>query len=69
MEQTTLEVTDMSCSGCEQNVTEALEALSGVASARASHEDNEVRVDHSEETIDEATIASTITDAGYEPTV
>ncbi|OVE84374.1 heavy-metal-associated domain-containing protein [Natronolimnobius baerhuensis] len=69
MEQTTLEVTGMSCGGCEKNVTEALEALSGVSAARASHEDDEVRVEHDGETIDEETIATTVADAGYEPAI
>lgn len=69
MEQTTLEVTGMSCEGCETNVTEALEALEGVSSVRASHEADEVRVEHDETTVDRETIATTIEDAGYEPAV
>nr|WP_255681849.1 heavy-metal-associated domain-containing protein [Natrinema sp. SYSU A 869] len=45
MEQTTLAVTDMSSDDCERTVTEALEALEGVAAARADREIDEVRVD------------------------
>ena len=69
MEQTTLEVTGMSCDGCEANVTEALEALEGVSSVTASHEADEVRVEHDETAVDRETIATTIEDAGYEPAV
>ncbi|WP_049925814.1 heavy-metal-associated domain-containing protein [Halopiger goleimassiliensis] len=69
MEQTTVDVSGMSCEGCEQNVTDALEALDGVASVTASHEDDEVRVEHDETTVDETTIAGAIEDAGYEPAV
>ena len=69
MEQTTIEVTGMSCNGCEANVTEALEALEGVSSVTASHEDDEVRVEHDEAAVDRATIATTIEDAGYEPAI
>ncbi|WP_436344110.1 heavy-metal-associated domain-containing protein [Natronorubrum sp. FCH18a] len=66
MEQTTLEVTGMACDGCEANVTEALEAIEGVSSVTADHEGNEVRVEHDEATVDEATISGTIEEAGYE---
>ncbi|ELY66091.1 heavy-metal-associated domain-containing protein [Natronococcus jeotgali] len=65
MERTTLDVTGMSCSGCEETVTDALEALAGVSSATANHETDEVRVEHGEETTVEG-IRSTIEDAGYE---
>ncbi|AEH35673.1 heavy-metal-associated domain-containing protein [Halopiger xanaduensis] len=69
MEQTTLEVRGMSCDGCEETVTGALEALEGVSAATASREDDEVRVEHDEARVDEATIANVIADAGYEPAV
>ena len=66
MKQTTLEVTGMACDGCEANVTEALEALEGVASATADHEAGEVRVEHDETTVDEIAVSGTIEDAGYD---
>ena len=66
MEQTTLEVTGMSCDGCERNVVEALEALEGVSSATADHESDEVRVEHDEATLDEGDLGTTIENAGYE---
>ncbi|WP_049892374.1 heavy-metal-associated domain-containing protein [Natronococcus amylolyticus] len=65
MEQTTIDVRGMSCGGCEENVTDALEALEGVSSATANHEANEVRVEHDEGTTVDA-IGSAIEDAGYE---
>ncbi|RQG97092.1 heavy-metal-associated domain-containing protein [Natrarchaeobius chitinivorans] len=65
MEQTTIEVTDMACEGCEDTVTDALEALEGVSSATANHEANEVRVEHDGGLVDGKTIAGTIEDAGY----
>ncbi|WP_265112329.1 heavy-metal-associated domain-containing protein [Halosolutus halophilus] len=68
MDQTTLDVTGMACDGCEQNVTEALEALEGISSVTANHEADQVRVEHDEEAVDEETIATTIEDAGYEVT-
>ena len=66
MEQTTLEVSGMACDGCEATVIEALEALAGVSSATANHETGEVRVEHDEATVDEASLSGTIEDAGYE---
>jgi len=69
MEQTTFEVAGMACDGCEENVTDALEALEGVSSVTANHEADEVRVEHDAATIDEAAIADAIDDAGYEATI
>lgn len=66
MEQTTLEVTGMSCDGCERNVTDALEALEGVSSATANHEADQVRVEHDASVVDVAALSGTIEDAGYE---
>ena len=66
MEQTTLEVDGMACGGCEENVTEALEALSGVSSVAASHENDEVRVEHDEGTVDVEALAEAIESAGYD---
>ncbi|THE63469.1 copper chaperone [Salinadaptatus halalkaliphilus] len=67
MERTTLEVTGMACDGCESTVVEALESLSGVSSATANHEADEVQVEHDTATVNEEAITSTIVDAGYEP--
>ncbi len=67
MAETTLAVDGMACGGCEQNVTEALEALAGIEVVTADHEAGEVQVSHDPDAVDEATIRSTIADAGYEP--
>ncbi|GAB7020030.1 cation transporter [Halostagnicola sp. A-GB9-2] len=65
MEQTTLEVTGMSCTGCEQNVVEALEGLDGVSEATADHESDEVRVEHNPALADAASIGGAVEQAGY----
>ena len=66
MEQTTLEVSGLACSGCEATVRDALEALEGVSSATANHEAGEVRVEHDPTTVDSAAIETAIENAGYE---
>lgn len=66
MEQTTIEVTGMSCDGCERNVIEAVEALEGVSSVTADHESDEVRVEHDPSTVDADALGGTIEDAGYD---
>ncbi|MFP8954412.1 heavy-metal-associated domain-containing protein [Natrialbaceae archaeon A-arb3/5] len=65
MKQTTVDVTGMACDGCEETVTDALESLDGVVSVRAEHEDDEVRVEHDETVVDEASIGNAIENAGY----
>lgn len=65
MERTILEVTGMSCTGCEQNVVEALEGLEGVSEASADHESNEVRVEHDPSLADIASIGGAVEQAGY----
>ncbi|GAB3034671.1 heavy-metal-associated domain-containing protein [Natronobiforma cellulositropha] len=69
MDETTLSVGGMACGGCEETVTDALEALSGVSSASASHESGMVRVSHDESTVDAETLETTVEDAGYEVVV
>ncbi|MFC4988118.1 MULTISPECIES: heavy-metal-associated domain-containing protein [Saliphagus] len=64
MDQTTRDVRGMSCEGCEETVRTALEAIDGVVSATADHEDGEVRVSH--EAVGTEMIDRTIADAGYE---
>jgi copper chaperone CopZ len=43
-----LNVKGMKCGGCETNVRNALEALSGVVSVQPSHKENKVEVDFDE---------------------
>ncbi len=66
MEETTLGVTGMACGGCEDTVTETLDAVDGISSVTASHEDDEVDIEYDAETVDTATISDAIEDAGYE---
>lgn len=59
----TITVTGMSCEGCEQTVEEALQEVSGVTSASADHEADEVTVDGD---ADVQALVDAIDDAGYE---
>jgi len=65
MGRRTLAVTGMSCGGCEQNVTDALEALDGVKNVEADNETDSVEV-VADESVSDETIQTTIEDAGYE---
>lgn len=65
MERKTLSVTGMSCSGCEENVTNALEKLEGVRRVEADHEGETVEVVASDDVSDEE-IETTIERAGYD---
>lgn len=61
----TIEVKGMMCTHCEAHVKKALEALDGVESAAASHEQNSVVLTLTSEVSDEA-LKAAIADAGYE---
>jgi copper chaperone len=64
-ERKTITVEGMSCTGCEQNVTNALTNVEGVRRVEADHETDEVEVVVSDDT-DENTLAGAIHDAGYD---
>lgn len=66
MERTTLDVSGMSCGGCESNVIDALETLEGVASVTADHERDEVQVEHDAGAVDETALSDAVENAGYE---
>ena len=61
----TLRVEGMMCPHCERHVTQALSALPGITSVTASHKDSTVTVTAAG-SIDEALLAETIRQAGYE---
>ncbi|WP_225334307.1 heavy-metal-associated domain-containing protein [Halomicrobium urmianum] len=61
----TLDVTGMSCDGCEQNVVNALESTDGVESAEADHESGTVEVVLGDD-VDDETLESAVDHAGYE---
>jgi len=66
MEQLSFDVEGMSCSGCEGNVSEALNDLRGVKSVNADHEDGNVSVTYEEKKTDAAEMNDAIEGAGYE---
>lgn len=57
-----LSVDGMSCGGCEQNVVEALEGVTGVESASADHEAGTAIV---EGAADIGDLLAAVEDAGY----
>ena len=60
---TIITVDGMSCTGCEDNVTDALGELPGVESASADHEAGTATA---EGNVDVDAIVAAIEDAGYE---
>jgi copper chaperone len=66
MEQVILQVTGMTCGGCENAVTRAVSRLEGVSNVSASHAQNQVTVQYDAAKIDRAKIADAISKAGYQ---
>lgn len=64
-EQTQLDVSGMSCNGCEQSVEEALESLDGVNSAEADHEGATVEV-VTDGSVSDSALENAVQNAGYE---
>ena len=60
-----IKVNGMMCGHCEAHVKKALEAIDGIESAAASHEENLVTITHSKD-VDEAVIKAAVEEAGYE---
>ena len=60
-----IKVNGMMCAHCEAHVKKALEAIDGIESATASHEENLVTITNSKD-VDEALIKDAVTEAGYE---
>ncbi len=58
-------VKGMMCAHCEAHVKKALEAIDGIESATASHEENLVTLETAK-TIDESLIKAAVEEAGYE---
>lgn len=67
VQRKTLSVTGMSCDGCEQNVENALQNVSGVRKVDADHADDTVDV-VVEDDVSDDDLARTVHDAGYEAT-
>ena len=60
-----ISVKGMMCAHCEAHVKKALEAIDGIESATASHEENLVTITTSGK-VDEAAIKAAVEEAGYE---
>ena len=60
-----IKVNGMMCGHCEAHVKKALEAVDGIESATASHEENLVTITNTKD-IDEAVIKAAVEEAGYE---
>jgi Cu2+-exporting ATPase len=60
-----IKVNGMMCAHCEAHVKKALEAIDGIESAAASHEENLVTITNSGD-VDEAVIKAAVEEAGYE---
>ena len=63
--QMNITVNGMMCQHCEAHVKKALEAIDGITSATASHENNLVTMETTKD-IDEALIKAAVEEAGYE---
>ena len=60
-----IKVNGMMCQHCEAHVKKALEAIDGIESAVASHEENFVTITSSKD-VDEAAMKAAVEEAGYE---
>lgn len=65
MQRKTVSVTGMSCNGCEQNVENALQAISGVTRVDADHEGDTVEI-VVEDNEAENDLQAAIEQAGYD---
>jgi copper chaperone CopZ len=65
IETLTLTVTEMKCGGCETNITEKLNAISGIITVAASAKNNEISLEYNNELTDIDTIKATIIAAGF----
>ena len=61
----TIEVSGMSCDGCERNVENSLKSIDGVRRVEANHETGTVEV-ALEDGVDTDRLSTAIHDAGYE---
>ncbi len=66
MNRLSLEVSGMSCTGCEQRISALLGRLDGIGTVEADHRAGVVVVEYDPASVDEATIVGRLADAGYE---
>ncbi len=60
-----LKVDGMSCTGCENTISNAIMQLGGVSNVRADHESGRVEVTFDTTLVDLKSISQAITDKGY----
>lgn len=68
VEERTIGVAGMTCTGCEESIQKALGRLDGVEDARADHEQGEVAVRYDSGRVTDADIEERIRAAGYDVT-
>lgn len=66
MEQLTLHVTGMTCTGCEQRIQKALGRLEGIQRSRADYQRAEVRVVFDPARTTEQAVRACIEQVGYD---
>lgn len=66
MQEVTIKVGGMSCQGCVKNVTGALSATAGVASAVVSLEAGEARVSYDPAQVSANALRAVIEEAGFD---
>ncbi|GAB3671593.1 heavy-metal-associated domain-containing protein [Saccharopolyspora sp. ID03-671] len=66
METLVLQVTGMSCTGCEQRIDAVLRRVEGVREVTADHITGQVRVRVGSELADRGVLADRLDTAGYE---
>ncbi|MBA3696587.1 MAG: heavy-metal-associated domain-containing protein [Methylotenera sp.] len=65
MQTTTLKITGMTCGGCVNGVTKALQAVSGVTDASVSLQKAEATIQYDELTTNKDVLKSAVINAGY----
>ena len=65
MNETTIKITGMSCSGCENRVQNALKNIDGIEEVDADHTTGTVKITAKDEVSEDA-IKEKITDLGFE---
>ena len=66
MENITLKINGMKCTGCSQRVERALENTDGIENASVDLESREAKVSYNKDEISFDEICDTITDVGFE---
>lgn len=66
METLSLNVTGMSCTGCEQRIDAVLGRIDGVGKVAADHRRGTVSVEHDPDLVAVDVIERRLSDAGYE---